>query len=320
MFALPLSVTNSLGLPVPALLQIPLPVTVIVVAFLLDMGLGEFPRRIHPVVLFGRMIGHFDRSWSRPDLVGIPLAIGAPLFAAGVFAWVTTLAFQFESLAGIVVAGLLLFATISLRSLLAVATDVIALADADVRQARTEVRALVGRDAETLSPGEIRSATVESAAENLADGLVGPLLAFAIVSHLSIPGGVAAAAFVKATNTLDSMLGYRTKPVGRASAKLDDLVMWIPARVTAWVLAIVALDPGSLRRARTWAGEPSSPNSGWPMATMAAIGDVRLAKPGAYVLNPTADLPTTGRARSCVRTVGVAGVGAFLLSGVIAWV
>jgi adenosylcobinamide-phosphate synthase len=137
----------------------------------------------------------------------------------------------------------------------------------DLARAREAAPALVGRDLGALSPGELRSAAVESAAENLADGLVAPLLAFVLGAQFSLAAGAAAATCVKAVNTLDSMLGYRSKPVGRTSARLDDAVMWLPARASAVLLAVAGRDPGALVRARTWRRAPASPNSGWPMAT-----------------------------------------------------
>jgi adenosylcobinamide-phosphate synthase len=218
-----------------------------------------------------------------------------------------------------VVAGLVLFAVTSLRMLLAVADRVIDATASDLAEARASVIALVGRETDDLSAAQLRSAAVESAAENLADGLVAPLLAFALGAQLSLPVGVAAACWVKAVNTLDSMLGYRSKPVGTASARLDDLAMWLPARLSAGLLAVAGRSPGALATARSWARVPSSPNSGWPMATAAVVAGVRLEKPDAYVLHPTADLPTVARARAGVRVVGRAGLLAFLLAGVAVW-
>ncbi|MFB6163948.1 MAG: cobalamin biosynthesis protein, partial [Haloarculaceae archaeon] len=174
------------------------------------------------------------------------------------------------------------------------------------------LRALAGRDAAGLTPGQVRSAAVESAAENLADGLVGPLSAFAVGAQVSLAVGAAAAAWVKAVNTMDSMLGYRSKPVGWAPARLDDLVMWLPARAAAVLLAAAALAPGSLSAARRWTPAVPSPNSGWPMGVLAAALAVRLEKPGGYELNPGADLPSPTAARRGVRTVAIAGLLAYL--------
>jgi adenosylcobinamide-phosphate synthase len=116
---------------------------------------------------------------------------------------------------------------------------------------------------------------------------------------------------------MDSMLGYRSKPVGTASARLDDLVMWFPARLTALFLAAAALQPDSVGRARRWAGEPPSPNAGWPMATLAAALGVRLEKPGGYVLNPIASLPTVAESEAGVAVVRRAGWLAFGTTAVI---
>lgn len=288
-------------------------------ALALDALFEEFPGRVHPVALFGRLVAPFDRRWASPRLVGALVAGVLPLVAAAVAWGVTETAGRVGSPFGVVVAALALFGTTSLRMLLTVAAEVVDQSVRDVELARDSVSALAGRDPATLSAGELRSAAVESAAENLADGLVAPLLAFALGARWSLSLGVAAAAWVKAVNTLDSMLGYRSKPVGRASARLDDAVMWVPARVAAGLIAIAGGAPGTLRRARTWSREPDSPNSGWPMATLAVALDVELTKPGQYALNPGAGLPTPARARAGLRIVGTAGALAFLLAGVVAW-
>ncbi|WP_435065131.1 CobD/CbiB family cobalamin biosynthesis protein [Halobaculum sp. EA56] len=309
-------------------------------AAVLDGAFEEIPGRVHPVALFGRVVEPFDREWAAPGVVGAAVAVVLPL-AAAVVAWgvvsgavagvagvttdVATVAGTGPSgaplvpaVAGAVVAGVGLFATTSLRMLVSVAREVVGSVDEDADAAREAAVALVGRDTSSLSAAEIRSAAVESAAENIADGLVAPLLAFAVGVQVSLGVGVACAAWVKAVNTLDSMLGYPDKPVGTASARLDDAVMWVPARVSAVLLAVAAGSPRALLAARESAGVPASPNSGWPMATLAAALDVRLAKPGAYVLNPDADLPTAADARRGVRTVALAGALAFLLAGAAA--
>ena len=285
----------------------------------LDALVGEPPTRIHPVALFGRLAAPFDRDWQYPRAVGVIVAIGLPLAVATALGGLTWVGWRYEPVVAGALATVVLFSTTSLRALLTAGSTVVDATDSDLDAARSAAPALVGRDPSALSPGQLRSAAVESVAENLADGLVAPLAAFALGALVSLPVAVAAAAFVKAVNTLDSMLGYRDKPVGWASARLDDAVMWLPARLAAGLLALAALKPTALLRARSWARRPASPNSGWPMATMAAILEVTLDKPGAYVLNETAELPTTAQARRGVRTVGVAGVGAFTLAGVIAW-
>ncbi|MFB6173184.1 MAG: adenosylcobinamide-phosphate synthase CbiB [Halobacteriales archaeon] len=284
----------------------------------LDLAAGEPPERIHPVAWYGRAVGALDRPWDRPRPVGALLGVGLPTLAAAAAAGAVALAARLDPRIGAVLAGLFLFSTVSLRMLLGVAREVVGLAGEDPDAARERLPALVGRDPAALSPAGMRSAAVESAAENLADGLVAPLLAFAALAPVSLALAAGGAAWVKAVNTADSMLGYPGEPVGAASARLDDAVMFVPARLSAALLALAARDPLALARARRWAREPPSPNSGWPMATLAAVLAVRLEKPGAYALG-SGELPTATQARRGIRIVGIAGGLAFAGAGVIAW-
>jgi adenosylcobinamide-phosphate synthase len=287
---------------------LPVAVVAVLIALTLDALVGEFPERVHPVALLGRVIAPLDREWEQPKLVGLAAAVVVPLGFAGVLGGLTAGALLVGPAAGALVAGLVLFSTVSLRRLLSAASEVVGTAEHDIERARTEVRALVGRPPEELSPAQLRSAATESLAENLADGFVAPLGAFLVGGVVSLPVAAGCAAWVKGVNTLDSMLGYTSKPVGRASARLDDAVMWLPARCSAVLIAVAAGDPYALVRARQWAHRPSSPNSGWPMATLAVALDARLDKPDSYTLNPETALPNERQARRGIRIVGTAGV------------
>ncbi|WP_396610589.1 CobD/CbiB family cobalamin biosynthesis protein [Haloferax sp. S1W] len=294
-------------------------VVAVVAAAVLDRVFAEPPASVHPVALFGRLVAPFDREWSHPTAVGALAALGLPAFAAGIVAAATWSASTVSPWVGAGVAALALFSTTSLQMLLDATETVVSATASDMDTARRELRALAGRDPVTLSAGEIRSAAVESAAENLADGLVAPLLAFALVVPFSLPLATGAAAWVKGVNTLDSMLGYHHKPVGRVPAKLDDATMWLPARVSAVLLAVVAGSPGVLGRVRSLARRPASPNSGWPMATLAALLGTRLEKPDHYLLDAGTDFPDTETAARGVRLVSRAGLSAFALAGAVAW-
>jgi len=347
----------ALAPPASALASVAPAIAALALAVAADLAAGEPPSRLHPVAWFGSLVGRVDREWSRPRLVGVAVAVALPLAPAAPLGGLVAVAAEFgpraagSSVLAIAVAAVVLSASVSLRMLLDVTTDVVAATETDPAAARESVRALVGRDPSALSPAEIRSAAVESATENLADGFVAPLWWFAVgaavgavldafaaptgaalSTSLVLPLGVAAAVWVKGVNTLDSMLGYRTKPVGGASARLDDLAMYLPARASAGCLAVAALSVGGspigvLRRARPWAREPASPNSGWPMATGAAALGVRLEKPGNYALNPAVDPPTPADAERAARLVAVGGGVAvavaagwlLALSGVTAW-
>ncbi|SDR18596.1 adenosylcobinamide-phosphate synthase CbiB [Natronobacterium texcoconense] len=291
-------------------------------AFALDLLVGEPRTAAHPVAWFGTLVGWLDREWTDSPtgqrLVGVFVAVLAPLVPAGAAAGAVFAASEVHAVTGAVVAGTVLFLTMSLRSLLELTEEVVVATENDLETARERIRGLVGRDASTLSPAELRSGAIESAAENLSDGLVATLIPFALLAPLSLPAAAAAAAWVKGVNTLDSMLGYPSKPIGTASARLDDLVMWLPARITAASIAVAAGDPRALRRASEWARVPASPNSGWPMATLACVLSVRLRKPDAYDVNPSEELPTLEDGERTVTLVALAAAVAVIVALVFA--
>ena len=298
-------------------------------ALALDVSVAEPPRRFHPVAWFGRLVGRIDRPWQYPKAVGTAAAVVLPVGAGAVVTAAVLATFRVEPVAGAFAAALVMFVSTSLRRLLDRVTEVVGATADDLPRARDRLRALAGRDAAALSAGQVRSAAVESLAENLADGLVAPLLYYgALVAGVTAGGGsptlaVAAgcggAAWAKGVNTLDSMLGYRTTPTGWGPAKLDDAVMWLPARVSAVAIAVVCARPRALLSARRWQSALSSPNSGWPMGALAAGLGVRLEKPDHYVLNPDGSLPDTEAAAVAVRRVALAGLCVYVLTGVVTW-
>jgi adenosylcobinamide-phosphate synthase len=291
-------------------------------AFALDALVAEPPARVHPVALFGRLVAPVDRERRFPRAVGALASACLPLVAAGIAAGAVAAADRLavsstaaDSTAdrrspepGTLLAAGVLFSTTSRRMLIDTARSVVADSERDLPRARRDLRALAGRDSAKLSPGEVRSAAVESAGENLSDGFLAPLLAFRLLARVSLPAAAGAAAWVKAVNTMDSMLGYRSTPTGWASARLDDCGMWVPARLTALCLALAAADLTALRRAAAWADEPASPNAGWPMATLATALGVRLEKPGVYTLSAGGGLPTVAEANAGIALVDRAAV------------
>ena len=301
----------------------------VVLALALELTLREPPARFHPVALFGRVVESVSGAGyggPAPKLAGVVVAVGLSLGLALVVYAAVWLTAGIHWAAAVVLAGLALWSVTSLRMLLDVAAEVIEASNGgpeDLAAAREALPALVGRPPEDLSPALLRSAAVESLGENLSDGLVGPLLAFAVGAVVSLPAAAAAAAFVKAVNTMDSMLGYHdVGDFGWASARLDDLVMWLPARVTAALLGLAAGDPDAPLRARRYAHVPPSPNAGWPMGALAAALNVRLEKPGVYVLNEIAEYPTVADGREAivaVRRAGLAAYGGVAGVGVVLW-
>ncbi|MDT3779423.1 adenosylcobinamide-phosphate synthase CbiB [Nitrospira sp. MA-1] len=256
-----------------------------------DLMIGD-PRWLpHPVRLMGVIIQRYERltlerissTWAK-KLAGMGLAVGLPLGAffvtKGILVWAELVHEQF----GMVIWVLLGSTTLAGRDLWGHAMRVHReLKTGSLVSARVEVGRLVGRDTVDLSEEEIVRATVESVSENTSDGIVAPLIYLAL-------GGPACAMAYKAISTLDSMVGYRNdryRDFGWASARADDLVNWVPARLTAVAMSIAAairLGTGISAWKICWrdARDHPSPNSGWPEAAMAGALGVQLGGGNVY--------------------------------------
>lgn len=278
------------------------------VAVALDLTLGDPPNRWHPVAWLGRLIGwgrcRLERG-SRGRLLasGAFLALGIAVIAA-VAGWLVATApcpgIPCPPAIGVIWEGIALKMAISLRGLFSAARQVGAdLRRGDLAAARGAVGMhLVSRPTGGLSCSQVASAAIESIAENLTDAVIAPLCFYLV-------GGVPGAYLYRAVNTADAMIGYRTgslEMLGKAVARLDDLLNWIPARVAG--LAIVAGAGlagagarGGWRMMLRDHGLTASPNAGWTMAAMAGALGVALEKPGAYRLGegPAPSVDDIGR-------------------------
>jgi adenosylcobinamide-phosphate synthase len=253
----------------------------------LDAAVGD-PRWIpHPVRLMGRAISATEavsRRWTtRPRaqrLVGVALAIALPTMAYGAAWGAIRVAGAIHAGFGIAIELLLAVSTLAARDLADHITAVERALESSLDAARTSVSRIVGRDTDQLSEEEIVRATVETAAESTSDGVIAPLLYLVL-------GGAPLALAYKAINTLDSMIGHRTPEhvhLGWASARLDDLANWLPARLTA---ALLVLAGGIQTRSLASVGlaaailqrdghQHPSPNAGRPEAAMAGVLQVQL--------------------------------------------
>lgn len=258
-------------------------------ALVIDAALGwpdALYRRIrHPVVWLGWLVNALEKplnglhrpAWSR-RIGGVVLVLVIVGLAALLGLTLSRLAPQ--GVLGVLVLALLSWPLIAARSLhdhvSAVATP---LAQDDLAQARHAVSMIVGRDPDQLDAAGVARAAIESLAENTSDGVIAPLFWGAI---LGLPGLFA----YKAINTLDSMVGHRTarfEAFGWASARLDDLVNLIPARLTGLLFAFISLRPrAGLCAMLRDAPKHRSPNAGWPEAAMADALGVRLSGPRLY--------------------------------------
>ena len=213
---------------------------VLALAALLDLTVGEPPRRLHPTVWIGRTVALAEGFAPKSPVAG--LVSGVVIVLAIISLWSAAVYFVVEGLHGIhqaayiVVGGVLLKTTFSVKMLHQAAAQVRnSLRRGDIDQVRGQMASLVSRDPAQLTPEQATAATVESVSENMGDSFVGPWLAFAL---FGLPGAVA----YRAVNTLDSMIGYHGlyEHLGKASARLDDLVNLIPARLTGLLLVLAS--------------------------------------------------------------------------------
>lgn len=295
---------------------------VLAVALGLDRLWGEVPPRLHPVVVMGCMVRAVRTAAPRAGVLsqlsyGLGMAIGIPALFAG-------LAWGLVQLPGIgpLAAVYLTTSSLAIRALGEGGERVGApLRAGDLAGARLGLSWLCSRDAADLDEAELAGAAVESLAENASDSAVAPLLWFLVAG---VPGIVA----YRAVNTLDAMVGYRgeLEHLGKASARLDDLLNLVPARLTA-ALLVSGGGPSwreGLRTAWRDASRTESPNAGWPMAAMAGLLGIQLTKRGHYVLGRP-DRPIEAAhiaeawclAERAMSTAGLAAVAAMCLAA--AW-
>ncbi|WP_285904865.1 adenosylcobinamide-phosphate synthase CbiB [Pseudodesulfovibrio pelocollis] len=277
-------------------------------ALILDTLFGDPKCLPHPVRLIGRALDRYEASARR---VGIDLRAagwGAVILLPAA-AWSVAEFLMAIPYLGLLIAVYLAYAGLALGCLAREAYRVAALLDTgDLPGARAALSMLVSRDTSTLTPDEVRRTLAETVSENLNDGLVAPLFYLVLLG----PGGMWA---YKTVSTMDSMWGYRTerfRDLGRGAAKADDLLAWIPARITAWVMILVGwrrgLDHAAARAnlARD-AARVESPNAGWPMAAAAWLLNGQMGGKAVY-FGEIKDKPVLGPAgavwdRQMVRTL-----------------
>lgn len=280
---------------------------VLILALMLDAWLGE-PQWLwrnlpHPVVLFGRAIGFFERHFNRRDrtgrtrrMLGVVAIIILILLAAGTGGGIMAAASIGGNALTIPVELVLVAILIAGRSLddhtRAVA---IALEGGSMKDARRAISMIVGRNPDALDAHAIARAGIETTAENLSDGVIAPALFYLL---FGLPGIIA----YKMINTADSMTGYKSHryfAYGYGAARIDDLVNLIPARLTGLLIALASPAGffGAIRVMWRDAGRHRSPNAGWPEAAMAARLGLSLAGPRLYGQRMSQDAPMNGEGR-----------------------
>ena len=255
------------------------------VGWMLDIIFGDPAKLPHPIVWFGKAIAFFEHRLNKGSHRKLKGALVAISLIVSVFI-VTYLIRHYLSLLpsitgrgwGWVFDSIVIFFCLAGTTLIREVRQVFLAVDRSLEEGRKQVAHIVGRDTTGLSAQEVRTAALETLAENLSDGVIAPLFWLAI---LGLPGMMA----YKMINTLDSMIGYKTeryKDFGCWAAHIDDIANYIPARLTALLMAIASPKKGLLRFIWRYGRQHASPNSGYPEATLAGILNCRFGGPHYY--------------------------------------
>lgn len=278
----------------------------LLVALAIDVWFGEPAPRVHPVVWMGNYLSCFE-SWVAPTTSEIrsdaadysSFGRGALVWLLGagsawtVFAVLQGLFLQLPIALSVVLIGLTLKPLLAWKMLQGEVLAVETALGQSLEAGRMRLSRLVSRDVTQLTAAQVRESAIETLAENLNDSVVAPLFWYVA---LGLPG----AALYRFANTADAMWGYPGMYRGRYwqwagkwAAHADDVLSWVPARITALLLGVVA-GGLSIRSLYTEARLTPSPNSGWPMAAMALALGVCLSKPNVYALNAAGRAPQMG--------------------------
>ncbi len=249
--------------------------------FLLDQILGDPEKWPHPIVAFGKAISYFEKLFNKGRFRFLKGTLTTLLLTGSVFAvsfFGLKLILDYSSVIWYVTTSIIVFFCLAGCTLRKEVRMVFEALNESTEKGRNQLSRIVGRDTQHLSPQQIRTAALETLAENLSDGVIAPLFWFAF---LGAPGILT----YKMINTLDSMIGYKNDRYllfGRFAAKLDDVANYIPARITALIMLLVA---GKLNMAKTTfvnGKNHASPNSGYPEAALASILNCRFGGPNYY--------------------------------------
>lgn len=271
--------------------------SIVILASVLDDVVGDPKYLIHPVQVMGGVIAWFKGRVIKAALprfsplvmfflgivLGLGLIIGSGLVGFVVVSW----AIAWHDWVAVLVSAVILASCLAGRSLAMAADEVVKALDQEgLQAARSHLRNYVGRDTQNLNEAEILRAVLETVSENAVDGVTAPLFYGLVGVGLFGPVGVAVALAYKAASTLDSMVGYRHVPyrhLGWFSAKTEDILTWLPCRLTVLTLGLWSGSPW-----RVWhickrdAIADPSPNSGWSEAIYAAILGVQLGGENFY--------------------------------------
>ncbi len=265
----------------------------LVVGWLLDRILGDPVWLPHPIVAFGKMIVFAEKRWNKginKVRKGAVVAILFPLLVFGGLFTINLVLFCYCFWSGVAINTLLVFFALAGKTLSKEVKGVFEAVEVSLPKGRTQIARIVGRDTSQLSEEQIKIAALETLSENLSDGVIAPLFWYMF-------GGTAGMLAYKMTNTLDSMVGYKSeryKDFGRWSAKIDDVVNYLPARLTALLMIVVSGKLNLWRFVKKYGKQHSSPNAGYPESALAGILDCRFGG-GNYYFGKYVEKPYIGQ-------------------------
>ena len=242
-----------------------------VLAWGLDLWLGDPIQLPHLVVGFGKLIAKGERVWNKGKGRLWKGALMAIILVVATLVVSDCLLGILPGVLHTLVSALLIFYCMAGTTLIREVREVFRAVDRSLEEGRVQVARIVGRDTSELSAQEVRTAALETLAENLSDGVIAPLFWYAL---LGVPGMLA----YKMVNTLDSMIGYRNeryKDFGCFAARLDDVANYLPARLTALLMILASKRISLIKFVWKYGNQHASPNSGYPEAALAGILDCR---------------------------------------------
>jgi cobalamin biosynthesis protein CobD len=259
---------------------IPVGVIALVMGFTLDSIFGDPEKLPHPIVAFGNTISWFEKRLNKGSCLFLKGAFMTGFLVTSVYLF-TFYCLKFtqnNSFISLIVNTIIIFYCLSGLTLRREVRMVFEALERSTAEGRQQLSRIVGRDTAQLEPQQIRKAALETLAENLSDGVIAPLFWFAL---LGAPGMLT----YKMINTLDSMIGYKNERYlhfGKFAARLDDVANFIPARITALIMLLVAGKLSGIPFVLKYGKCHSSPNSGYPEAALASILNCRFGGPNSY--------------------------------------
>ena len=258
-----------------------IPILPLLLGWGVDLLFGDPATLPHPIVWFGKLISfceHHLNHGAYRKLKGALMGIGLVLLVYVVTYWLIRLCGSVHISLKTALEAILIFYCLAGTTLIREVREAFRAVDRSLEEGRVQVGRIVGRDTSELSAQEIRTAALETLAENLSDGVIAPLFWYAL---LGVPGMMA----YKMVNTLDSMVGYHSErylQFGCIPARVDDVANYIPARLTALLMLLVAGRLDLLSFVWKYGPQHASPNSGYPESALAGILDCRFGGPHYY--------------------------------------